>query len=107
MVAEIHLAKIYFTDASNYKVRPVLLLKSNSFNDLLYLPLTTNININGITISNIDLKDGYLPKTSIVVFEKIGVLSPNLLIKKIATLEATSFNKIVNELIRFLQINEL
>lgn len=31
MVAEIHLAKIYFADASDFKVRPVLLLKLNSF----------------------------------------------------------------------------
>jgi len=40
MVGEIYLAKIYFTDAATAKVRPVLLLKPNSFNDVLYLPLT-------------------------------------------------------------------
>ena len=103
MVAEIHLAKIYFTDASNVKVRPILLLKLNSFNDLLYMPLTSNLNIKGISISTIDLQEGYLPKTSIVVYEKIGVISTHLLIKKIGTLEINVFKKIVNELVQFLQ----
>ena len=70
MVAEIHLGKIYFTDVSGSKVRPILLLKFNSFNDLLYMPLTSNPDIKGITITNIDLQDGYLPKTSVVSTKK-------------------------------------
>lgn len=103
MVAEIHLAKIYFTDSSSAKVRPILLLKLNSFNDILYMPLTSNLNINGISISNMDLQDGYLPKTSIVVYEKISVISSHLLIKKIGTLEINIFKRVVNELVQFVQ----
>lgn len=105
MVAEIHLAKIYFTDASYFKVRPVVLLKLNSFNDILYMPLTSNLKINGVSIENTDLQDGYLPKTSIVVYEKVSVISTHLLIKKIGTLEISIFKKIVNELVRFMQSN--
>ena len=103
MVGEIHLANIYFTDATTAKVRPVLLLKPNSFNDLLYFPLTSNTGTKGISIANNDLQDGYLPKISIVVYEKIGVISTTLLIKKIATLKSNTYRQIINELVKFLQ----
>lgn len=100
MVGEIHLANIYFTDATTAKVRPVLLLKPNSFNDVLYLPLTTNAGANGISIDNSHLQDGYLPKVSIVVYEKIGIIATTLLIKKIATLHNKVHRHIIDELIK-------
>lgn len=103
MVGEIHLANIHFTDATTAKVRPVLLLKPNSFNDVLYLPLTSNTNTKGISIDNSHLRNGYLPKVSIVVYEKIGVLAKSLLIKRIATLDNSTYRKIVDELIKFLR----
>ncbi len=67
MVGEIYLANIHFTDAVTAKVRPVLLLKANSFNDMLYLPLTSNTHTKGISIDNNHLETGYLPKTSVVI----------------------------------------
>jgi len=67
------------------------------------MPLTSNLNIKGISVSNSDLQEGYLPKISIVVYEKISVISSHLLIKKIGTLEINIFKKIVNELIQFVQ----
>lgn len=103
MVGEIYLANIYFTDAAAAKVRPVLLLKTNSFNDVLYLPLTSNTGIKGISIDNSHLQDGYLPKVSIVIYEKIGVIATTLLIKKIATLNNNTYRQIINELVKFLQ----
>lgn len=103
MVGEIHLANIYFTDATTAKVRPVLLLKSNSFSDVLYLPLTSNTGTKGISIDNNHLQDGYLPKVSIVVYEKIGVIATTLLIKKIATLNDNTYQQIINELVKFLK----
>lgn len=45
-----------------------------------------------------NLKDGYLPKTSIGVYEKISVISSQLLIRKIGTLKIDIFKEIVNEL---------
>lgn len=103
MVGEIHLAEIYFTDATTFKVRPVLLLKPNNFNDMLYLPLTSNIGTKGIAIDNGNLKDGYLHKVSIVVYEKIGVIAATLLIKKLATINKNTYQQIINELVKFLQ----
>ena len=103
MVGEIHLANIYFTNAVAAKVRPVLLLKADSFNDIIYLPLTSNVSTIGVRIDNKDLKDGFLPKTSVVVYEKPGVIAPNLLVKKIGTLHPNSCKQIISELTLFLQ----
>ncbi len=103
MVGEIHIAKIYFTDATFFKARPVLLLKRNNFNDVLYLPLTSNMETKGVFIDNSNLQDGYLPRTSIVVYEKIGVIAPALLVKKIATVNSNTYSHIINELVKLLQ----
>ncbi len=67
MVGEIHLANIYFTDATTAKVRPVLLIKPNSFGDILYLPLTTNLQTS-VAFSLTELLNLYFKKYS---FNKI------------------------------------
>ncbi len=103
MVGKIYLANIYFTDASFAKVRPVLLLKNNSFNDILYLPLTSNVNTKGIRIDNTNLEKGNLPKASIVVYEKIGVIATSLLLKEIATLNPQTYQCVIDELIQFIR----
>jgi len=103
MVGEIHIANIYFTDASTSKIRPVLLLKTNSFNDILYLPLTTNTIVKGIRLTNKQLKEGYLPKVSMVVYEKPGVIATSLLVKKIGTLNDNTHEAIIDKLIEFIQ----
>ncbi len=103
MVGEIHLARIDFTDGSAAKVRPVLLLKPNSFNDVLYLPLTSNLLTKGIHIDTNSLKEGNLPKTSVVVYEKPGVIATGLLLRKIGTLQNIIYEKIISELIAFLK----
>lgn len=103
MVGEIHLATITFTDNSKSKVRPVLLLKSNSFNDVLYMPLTSNTNTKGILIDSNHLQEEYLPKTSVVVYEKTSVIATNLLIRKIGTLNKKVYQRIIYEFIQFLK----
>ena len=102
MVAEIHLASIYITDASRSKVRPILILRFNSFGDLLYMPLTSNLNIVGVHITNTNLSEGFLPKESVVVYEKIWVIAPELIIKKLGTLNAKVFENVLEEFIHFL-----
>lgn len=103
MVGDIFIANIYFTDSSSFKARPVLLLKTNSFNDVLFLPLTSNTGTKGIAIDNTNLKEGYLPKTSVVVYEKPGVIAHTLLIKKIAALKDEVYNEVIENLVSFLK----
>ena len=102
MVREIHLAKIIFTDQTSAKTRPVLILKENSYGDFIYLPLTTNLNLDGIKVSNQDIDSGYLPKISNIIFEKISIIHKDLIFKYVATLSEKTYKQIIKELINFL-----
>ena len=42
MVKKIYIAKVYFTSMTDYKERPVLVIKEYEKNDIIYLPLTTS-----------------------------------------------------------------
>ncbi len=57
MVGCIYLAKIYFTDLSAYKIRPVLLIKEMG-NDFICLQISSQLNNNRIRIAQTDLKQG-------------------------------------------------
>ncbi|MBM2816413.1 MAG: hypothetical protein HW421_3175 [Ignavibacteria bacterium] len=102
MVRQIHLAEILFTNHTDYKVRPILIIKENSFGDILFMPMTTNLIINGIMINVDDLEIGYLPKPSKVVFEKIGVIHKSLITKHIATITGNKNNEIIQSFINFI-----
>ncbi len=103
MVRGIYLAKIIFTDKTESKIRPILVLKQNSYKDLIFLPLTTNLKAKGIEIDNDVLENGKLPKKSIVITEKISVISKSLIIKKIATINQKRFDIIINNFCNFLK----
>lgn len=85
MVGKIYLAKIYFTDLSEYKIRPVLIIKELG-DDCICLQLTTQYNQNKIIISNTDLVDGKLKKDSLVVVPKNFTLHNSILFKYLGTL---------------------
>ena len=94
---------VYFTNAETAKIRPVLLLKINSFNDFLFMPLTSNTSVKGISIDNSHLADGNLPKTSVLIYEKPGVIAKSLLLKKIGILKEDVYRKVIEEFIQFIQ----
>jgi len=103
MVKDIYPAKIHFTDEAGAKIRPVLLIRKNSFGDYVFLPLTTNLKTKGIVIETTDTECGSLQKKSIVVTEKISVISPLLLLRKIASIKDNSFKRIVDSVSDFIQ----
>ena len=53
MVKSIYLAKIQFSNLSKTKIRPILIIKKNIFGDFIYMPLTSNLNVEGIKINNL------------------------------------------------------
>ena len=69
MVGGIYLAKIYFTDLSDYKIRPVLVIKEMG-DDCLCLQLTSQLKNKEIIIDNSDLIAGKIKKESLVVEPK-------------------------------------
>jgi len=97
MVKQIVLAKIYFTDLSSFKLRPILLIKKYRDEDFLFLPLTTNLKIDGIKITSRDLSRGKLKAPSIVIHPKIHTIHKSLFIKTIGELKTDIFNKILKE----------
>ncbi len=98
MVKQIVLAKIYFTDLTSFKLRPILLIKKYRDEDFLFLPLTTNLKIRGIKITADDLSHGKLKAPSVVIHPKIHTIHKSLFVKKIGELKTEVFNKILKEL---------
>ena len=93
MVGKIFLATIYFTDLSDYKVRPVLVIKKIE-QDCICLPLTSKMYRDGIVITSHDIIDGYLKKESVVVFLKTITLHTSLFMRQIATLSSDKMKEI-------------
>ena len=102
MVRDIYLAKIHFTDEKGYKIRPILLIKENCFTDYIFVPLTTNLNTKGIFIDQSNIETGILPKQSVIVTEKISIISPSLLTKHIASINQKTYKQLIESIIDFI-----
>ncbi|SHO81740.1 hypothetical protein MNB_SV-15-1012 [hydrothermal vent metagenome] len=103
MVGDIYLAKIYFTNAQNYKLRPILIVKKNSFGDYIYIPFTTNSNNqNSMKINNNDLENGNFRKESYLIIDKTCTIQPNLLDKNIGMLKSNILNDVLSRYCYFL-----
>lgn len=93
MVGRVYLAKIYFTDLSDYKIRPVLIVKDLD-EDCICLPLTTQHTYPGIMISSDDFLEGTLKRESMVVFPKSITLHKKILIRHLGTISTEKFKVI-------------
>ena len=93
MVGDVYLAKIYFTDLSQYKIRSVLIIKELD-EDCVCLQLTSQQNKNRITITTNDLSKGELKKDSMVVVPKNFTLHKSILYKYLATIKEEKLQKI-------------
>jgi len=100
MVGSIYFIEMPYSDFREFKGRPVLVFKEIDKNDLLVLPLTTNLHRHGIMISNDDIETGSLKKDSVVIIPKITAIDFSLISKEnlIATLKDKSFKKILNDI---------
>ncbi len=69
-------------------------------NDLLVLPLTSNLGRDGIVITNQDIVKGFLRKDSVVVVPKITAIDQSLISDGnfIAKLKDSVFEKILKEI---------
>ncbi len=100
MVGGIYFINMPYSDFKKSKARPVLVYKMIDKSDLLILPLTSNLQRDGINITNSDLEDGSLKKESIVIVPKLTAIDSSLIIssKFIATLKQESFQRVHVEL---------
>ena len=105
MVGDIYLAKIYFTDGSRYKLRPILIIKENSFGDYIYIPFTTNPkNRYSFKFSNSFLDFGEFRKDSYLIIDKTCTIQKNLLDRKIAHIKKSSLIEVYNKYCEFLRV---
>jgi len=89
-----------YSDFKHSKGRPVLVFREIDKNDILILPLTTNLKRDGVIITNDDIKKGSLKKKSVVIIPKITAIDNSLICDKniIATLKKESFEDILKEI---------
>jgi len=100
MVGNIYFINMPYLNFRQSKARPILVFKIIDNNDLLILPLTTNLKRDGIKISTKDIKDGSLKKDSIVIVPKLTAIDKNLIMgeKFIASLKKDSFLEVKEKL---------
>ena len=99
MVGSIYFIDMPYSDFKQFKARPVLVFKIIDKNDLLILPLTTNLEREGIIITKKDIKEGSLKKESIVIIPKLTAIDQSLISQErhIATLKENTFKRILKE----------
>lgn len=100
MVGGIYFIEMPYSDFKQFKGRPVLVFRMIDKNDVLVLPLTTNLHREGIVITNDDIETGSLKKESVVVVPKITAIDMSLILdnNSIATLKNKTFEKILKEI---------
>ena len=96
MVGSIYYISMPYSDFKTAKGRPVLVFKRIDKNDLLVLPLTTNLKREGILINNADICDGSLKKESVIIVPKLTAVDASLILgsRFIASLHDKSFEKV-------------
>lgn len=97
---DILLVPFPFSDQSGNKVRPVLVVSNNAFNekseDILVCAITSNMKeeLFSMPITSSDLETGILHHTCCVKIENILKINKNLIIKKIGTIVGHLFKEI-------------
>lgn len=98
-----------FSDQSGRKVRPIIVLSNDEFNenseDIIAIGITSNISkdIYSLKLDNKDLKEGKLMTKCMVKIENILRLDKSLIIKKIGKVKKEKLDKIIkifNEIIK-------
>lgn len=98
------LVRYPFTDLSNSKVRPALIIRDQIDNDVVCLPITSSfwINKNDIEIQSEDLIWFLFPIKSFIRVQKISTISSDLIIRQLWNFDVRFFKKIKNKLILFI-----
>lgn len=105
---EMVLVPFPFTDMSQSKLRPVLVISNQSYNktsfDFICCGITSNSNNkkNSILLENRDLKNGIIVKKSRIKFDSIFTLRKDLRVKKIGQINPKKLNMVIDSLIQLI-----
>ena len=98
-----------FSDQSGRKVRPVIVISNDEFNehseDLLVVGVTSNISKDRYTLSlsNNDLEEGKLFSSCCIKVENILKVEKELTLKKIGKINQRKFKEIVHVILRIIR----
>jgi len=108
MVGNIYFIDMPYSDFKQFKGRPVLVFRMIDKNDLLVLPLTTNLSRDGILITNSDISKGLLKKESVIIIPKITSIDSTLISNDnfIASLKSKSFDRVLDKICNKLDCGE-
>ena len=101
---EIVLVPFPFTNLSQSKRRPVLVLSNSSHNivseDFVCCGITSNLNNKNysILLESSDLEEGTIPKKSRIKFDKIFTLEKSLVVKRLGKINSKKMNMVQNSL---------
>ena len=105
---EIVVVPFPFSNLSNVKQRPVLILsKSKDISrseDIVTCGITSNLkdSKNSVLIENSNLEKGVIPRKSRIKIDKLFTLDKRIIIKKVARLNEDTFLKVKQEFNRLL-----
>lgn len=103
---DVVLCEFYFSDAKEFKKRPVLVLKDNlPHDDFLGIAISSQIRKlfdDELIIDATDFESGTIPLTSKIMLRKTFVISKQVVIKKYGTIKQASFSKLHQHLCQYL-----
>ena len=109
---EVLLVPFPFSDQSGEKVRPVVVISNNRFNefsdDIISLGITSNVVKDAYTtpLSNKNLEEGHLFDECCIKIESILKLDQKLIIKKIGKINKDKFIEILPILNKIIKLDE-
>ena len=107
---DILLVPFPFSDQSGRKVRPVIVVSNDNYNDksedFLVVGVTTNPMRNrySIDLHNNDLEQGRLISECLIKVDNLLKIDKSLVIKKIGTVKGELFQKIINIILEIIKI---
>ncbi len=105
---EILIVPFPFSDLSNIKQRPVIVLSKAEDNeiseDIITCGLTSNLknSAHSVLIDNINLEEGSIPKKSRIKVDKLFTINKNSIKKKVARLNKKTFEEVKKEFINLI-----
>jgi mRNA interferase MazF len=109
---EIVLVPFPYTDLSNMKRRPVLIVSSNYYNhrhkDVIVAVISSNLSYKddyAISLEDKDLEIGILPESSVIKVHKLFTISKSRIIKKFSLVRKEKFKVVFKILTKLFEID--